>query len=193
MDISKRAKDITKKHVESVFDLVDNEAGKKVYLAYDVIVQKQYDNLVLYVEDKVDEKSRIIVDIHGEGTYAINNLEKVNVSIVKKIQDYEISIKQYTKTFDYDKIKDTLHIRYPVPDDYLVINKSGNIKKLNRYFIDNKVPALSRDKMIVIAEGHHILWIVGMRISEYYKVESTTENIIEIQYVTKENDYGTEY
>ena len=34
----------------------------------------------------------------------------------------------------------------------------------------------------LVADGAHILWIVGYRISAYYKVSSTTKTIFEIQY-----------
>ena len=34
--------------------------------------------------------------------------------------------------------------------------------------------------MWVVADGSHILWIPGVRVSEYYKVSDNTERIWEI-------------
>lgn len=53
-------------------------------------------------------------------------------------------------------------------------------KKLKDYFIDQKVPREDRDRMILLADGNHIMWAVGMRISEEYKVAEQTKRILKI-------------
>ena len=45
-----------------------------------------------------------------------------------------------------------------------------------------KILKEQRDTIPLVADGAHILWIVGYRISAYYKVSSTTKTILEIQY-----------
>ena len=47
--------------------------------------------------------------------------------------------------------------------------------------IDEKIPRQERDKILLLAEGHHILWIVGYRISEYYKITEHTRQILQVQ------------
>ena len=47
--------------------------------------------------------------------------------------------------------------------------------------IDQKIPAEERDQVLLLAEGSHILWIVGWRISEAAKVTEKTSKIIKIQ------------
>ena len=47
--------------------------------------------------------------------------------------------------------------------------------------IDEKIPRESRDAVLLLAEGSHVLWIVGYRISEYYKVTEQTKNILQVQ------------
>ena len=37
-----------------------------------------------------------------------------------------------------------------------------------------------RDRIPLIADGDHIMWIIGYRISEYYKVTDETRQILEI-------------
>ena len=62
----------------------------------------------------------------------------------------------------------------------MVINAQGNTKKLNRCMIDEKIPKEKREKILLLAEGSHVLWVVGFRISEYYKIEEHTENILQV-------------
>ena len=46
--------------------------------------------------------------------------------------------------------------------------------------INCKIPKDERDRIPLIADGDHIMWVVGYRISEYYKVTDDTKHIIEI-------------
>ena len=37
--------------------------------------------------------------------------------------------------------------------------------------------------LLMLADGSHILWAIGGRISEYYKVTEHTEKILEVRYM----------
>ena len=104
------------------------------------------------------------------------------VTIVKKTSVFpeRIEEKKYTKWMDYDKIEKNPYIRTRRTGDYMVINAQGNTKKLNRCMIDEKIPKEKREKILLLAEGSHVLWVVGFRISEYYKIEEHTENILQV-------------
>ena len=93
-----------------------------------------------------------------------------------------ISEKKYTKWLDYDKIKNSLLIRNRQPGDYFVLDETGRTQKLKQYFVNEKILKEQRDTIPLVADGAHILWIVGYRISAYYKVSSTTKTILEIRY-----------
>ena len=56
-------------------------------------------------------------------------------------------------------------------------------KTLKDYMIDRKVPKEKRDVLPLLAEGSHVIWLVGHRISEYYKVSADTKRILQVQYV----------
>ena len=95
---------------------------------------------------------------------------------------------QYTKWFDYDKIKDRLSVRTRREGDYLTL-PGGKHKTLRRFMIDEKIPRERRDKICVLAEGSHVLWVVGYRVSEYYKITDDTETILQVSCDGGE-DYG---
>ena len=69
-----------------------------------------------------------------------------------------------------------------MPGDYLVINSKGEQKKLSRYFIDNKVPREQREHMLVLAFGQQICWVIGMRMSEEFKVTEETNKVLKITF-----------
>ena len=90
--------------------------------------------------------------------------------------------KSANELLDYDKIKNSPCVRTRRQGDYLTVNSEGGRKKLNRIFIDEKIPAGLRDQIPVVAAGSEILWIPGGRMNEQYKVTSTTGRVLELHY-----------
>ena len=63
--------------------------------------------------------------------------------------------------------------------DYLIL-PSGGRKTIARFMIDEKIPKEDRDHILLLAENDHVLWVVGYRISEYYKIDNKTKNILQV-------------
>ena len=64
----------------------------------------------------------------------------------------------------------------------MVINAQGNTKKLNRCMIDEKIPSEYRDSIPLIACGKEILWMVGSRMNERYKINTQTRKVLVLNY-----------
>lgn len=134
-----------------------------------------------------ENENEIDISLAGEyifGKYQIKTelidveREKMNISILKKY--IKNSEKIYTKWFDCDKICNTVLLRTRKTGDFITVNSSGGTKKIKSYFIDEKIPASERNSILCVADGQHIMWIYGHRISEYYKVSGETKKIIKI-------------
>lgn len=86
---------------------------------------------------------------------------------------------QCTKCFDYDKICDNAVLRYRREGDYLSLAGGGH-KSLKKYMIEKKIPASERGRIPVLADGSHILWVVGYRTSAAYQVTEGTRRILRV-------------
>ena len=75
-----------------------------------------------------------------------------------------------------------LVLRNPEPDDFIVVTEEGGTKKLARFFTDRKVERNLRQSIPVVADGNEIVWIIGMRLSERYKISPSTKTVVEITY-----------
>lgn len=84
----------------------------------------------------------------------------------------------YTKWFDYDKIKDTPVVRTRQTGDFITLS-DGKTKTVKRFMIDEKIPRQMRDEIPLLADGSHVMWIMGYRISQFYKIEADTKRIFE--------------
>ena len=87
----------------------------------------------------------------------------------------------YTKWLDYDKIKNNLCLRNRKEGDYITISKNCCRQKLKAYYINEKIPRDERSKIWLLADDSHIIWIIGYRISEYYKITEKTKKILKVQ------------
>ena len=105
----------------------------------------------------------------------------IRLHAVHREKELEIPKNQYTKWFDYDRIKGTLSLRHRQPGDYLTL-PSGGRKTLKSWMIDEKIPRQEREQIWLLAEEKHILWIVGHRISAYYKITEQTKTILEVEF-----------
>ena len=171
--LSGSRKDLTSKHVESVLSLFKKDGMKFVMLPYNLQAKSEYNKVI------IEKREGIFAPEQCE--QELESAEAFTFRIFSDKMPDTIPEKTYTKWFDYDKIDGSLVIRTRKEGDYLTV-RGGHTKSLNRYFIDEKVPRDERDKVLLLADGSHILWVIGGRISEYYKITKDTKQIIEIQY-----------
>lgn len=94
----------------------------------------------------------------------------------------------YTKYFDYDKIRNDLSLRFRRENDRLVINRRGESKPFQRELIDRKIPKKARDRILLLTEGSNVLWAVGVRRCEDYYIGDTTQRVLKIQVCFKEDE-----
>ncbi len=175
-------KDLGSVHILNLRELFFAPSGKRISLPYGLCAVSEYEYVRIFkkeaLENKNEGEERTVL-IPGES--ALGNGQV----FVTKILDFDgncekIPEKRYTKWFDYDKIKSTVQLRKRRTGDYLVADRQGNHKKIKSYFIQEKIPRLQRDDIWLLAEGSHILWVVGYRISEAYKVTPKTKRILEV-------------
>ncbi|MFR1374251.1 MAG: tRNA lysidine(34) synthetase TilS [Eisenbergiella massiliensis] len=71
-------------------------------------------------------------------------------------------------------------LRTRQPGDYLSINDKLQKKRLKDYLIQEKIPVQERENLLLLADGSHILWVVGHRISSAVKVTDSTKRVLRV-------------
>ena len=193
-----RRKDLTAIHYEKVLELYKMQTGRRISLPYQMEARRTYDGVCLFCrqEKKEEITHHPIQNLPKNKTEAVMTGEEWELLIPgtvtcslgefsAEIFSYEgqkIEEKKYTKWLDYDRIEKNPCIRTRKTGDYLVINAQGNTKKLNRCMIDEKIPAEKRDTVPLIACGEEILWMVGGRMNERYKINPQTRKVLVLNY-----------
>ena len=186
-NLAKRRKDLEAKHVEAVLSLFDKQVGRCVHLPYGMIAERGYQQIKLYHIDRLtcensDSFKEIPIIIPGK-TIVTQKCKIIETERMNYKNNLPIPKSSCVKWFDYDKIENAVVIRTRKEGDYIQINRSGGSKKLKDYFIDHKVPRKLRDSLLLIADGSHIMWIIGdeNRMSERYKVDEDTTEVLLIK------------
>ncbi len=191
MDCMHRAagsrKDITSRHVQQVLDLFDMSVNKKINLPYHMIARTGYENIVLScvrTNHKNPQRNCMeAYEIKAGQTLAIPGMGRIETKVFPYQKSEVIPEKTYTKWFDYDKIGESMLLRHRHTGDYFVINQNGNRKTLKEYMIHEKIPQEKRDELFTLAVDNHIIWLIGYRISQHYKVDQNTKNILAVHIV----------
>ena len=176
-DVAGKQKDFTRSHIDDLVKLFDKQVGKEIFLPYQIRAGKTYEGVwICKKEEELVYQSRKL----EIGTQVDPVLGEIFVEIMDAGNLVGIPEKKCTKWFDYDKIKRYLFLRTRREGDYFVINEQGNKKKIKEYMINQKIPKEERDKMVLLADEDHIVWVPGYRISEKYKVTEKTKRVIKI-------------
>ena len=185
-------KDLETVHVQQLQELLRKQPGRKVDLPYSVRAIREYAGIRLEKvqshnpKDEPVEYGRVPYNrLHAGTTATIETQEgyfELSVLCAQQCKKEEIPSNMYTKWLDYDKIEKNPYIRTRRTGDYMVINAQGNTKKLNRCMIDEKIPSEYRDSIPLIACGNEILWMVGSRMNERYKINPQTRKVLVLNY-----------
>lgn len=185
------AKNLEQQHIQQVLELFEKAEGKQVMLPYHLqAVRIRGGVRVCDKTVKAEQMEAIRIPIKIDGRTMAAGRGVLECRLEEWNSNLEITKNLYTKMFDYDKIYGTLCLRTPQLGDYLVIDTQGRRKKLSRFFIDNKVPGDQRSRMLVVADGSRICWVLGMRISEDIKVTETTSRVLVLSYQCKGEENG---
>ena len=180
-------KDIARAHVAALEKLVDGPNGGQASLPDHLTAFSEEG--ILRLTRSVAEKTEEVALLREDGTYCLGCCSplsdegsqdsrweaKPDQTISAEVsfltwQGGEVPKKRYTKYLAYDTMAPCPVLRTRREGDYLIVSSDSGRKKLKDYLIDEKVPRLRRDHIPLIAQGSHVLWVVGMRISEKAKV-----------------------
>ena len=82
---------------------------------------------------------------------------------------------------DADKLQWPLTLRrWREGDSFVPFGMSGH-KKVSDFLINEKVPLPEKGRQFVLVSGGDIVWLVGRRIDDRYKITDSTENILRLK------------
>lgn len=196
--ITRQSKDISRVHVEQVVELIEKQTGKQISLPYSLIAKKDYYDLVIekdYTMEPIESEPEVITIEHTDISWKEQSAEGFGgviitynlVLVTDENRSKLMAKKNFTKTFDYDKIIGDIKLGARSSGDKIVL-KEGT-KSVKKFFIDEKIPQARRNKILILKDEESVLWIVGFRINENYKITDDTKMALQVKISGGRNEW----
>nr|WP_315142501.1 tRNA lysidine(34) synthetase TilS [uncultured Flavobacterium sp.] len=159
---------------DDIYDLVDSQSGKQVFSA-EFRLLKDRDFLILSPLHIIDEEAEYNID---------SSQNQINIPLnlsFSKVTD--ISIGSNTTIFvDEDTLQFPLVLRHwKEGDSFQPFGMNGKSKKVSKLFKDEKLSLIDKENVWLLCSGTEIVWIIGMRQDDRFRITNTTKNLLKIQ------------
>ena len=177
LDATEGLRGISLAHVEDMISLIKTgNSGDRIYLPGGIRVIRDYSILKITSVSPVKIGEYEIapsfeIDIREAGF-------KIKALLEEKGQGQEAN--KYSVLLDAGAMTFPLKVRHRRNGDFFYPHGFGNSKKLQNYFVDEKVPRDERDSVPIIVSGNDIVWIAGYRTDERFRVTEKTEKFLRL-------------
>jgi len=165
-------------HIENIIELVKHgRQGDRISLPRGLRAIKDYATLILTSE--IPQKlGSFTLTVPGKVV-----LKEIGALIKASIEHEreQYGLERTTALFDAGKTGTELTIRSREKGDFFYPAGFGKKKKLQDYFVDEKVPRDERDTIPIVITGNDIVWIAGYRGDERFKVSDSTKMFLKIE------------
>ena len=160
---------------QDVFALMEAESGKEIYNHYYRLI-KNRDSL-LVVTNKIQKHAAVQIDKSISAIEAPISLSfsVLNISDVMNLSD------ACTALIDLSKISFPLTLRkWKQGDVFVPLGMQGR-KKVSDFMVDEKLSILEKENTWVLCSNDDIVWVVGHRLDDRYKLVAQTEKVYLVQ------------
>ena len=182
LDIMGNLNNIENVHIVDSLSLLEKSDGKFINLPKNLKAYIKNEDYIITTKNQENEEITYQYNIEINGKTVVNEIGlTVTTSVLPAKDSLALPVSKYIKVFDYDKIVGSLYVRSrKIGDKLSPIGLTGT-KKIKDILINKKIPADTKYMFPIISDDEQILWLLGYRISENYKIDDNTQRVIRIQ------------
>ena len=159
---------------KDIYDLVESQSGKQVF-SNGFRLLKNRDFLILSPINTIDDSTEYFIDKDEKEVKIPINLSFCNIDDISVTGNDTIFV-------DENKLEYPLVLRrWKTGDVFQPFGMEGKSKKVSKFFKDEKLSLIEKEKAWILFSGNQIVWIVGIRQDERFKIGNMTKNTLKIQ------------
>ncbi len=162
--------------LEDLSSVIDNPMGQVFESdTHKLLLDRLY--LILQKKGK-DEFTEITVD----NINTVVNLDSKSFSMNEE-KNAELNSDKFSVKVDFEKLVFPLVLRpWKIGDTFKPLGMEGS-KKLSDFFIQHKLSRFEKDAVPILVNANgEVIWIVGMRLDNRYKVTENTKKVLTLVY-----------
>lgn len=157
-----------------IYDLVDGQSGKQVFSA-EFRLLKNRTALILKPFSNVSQNEEYEISSSDTEVNFPLKLSLCNVSHITINSNKAIFV-------DAEKIRFPLILRkWNEGDVFHPFGMNGKSKKVSKLFKDEKLSLIEKEKTWILCSDNQIVWVIGIRQDERFKIENNTNRILKIE------------
>lgn len=174
-----RKKGFVYAQIEDILYAVENQEAGRHFLSDGWLLNIDRNCLILGKQKEFEKPIHLGMDDEGfgYGKYRFKCTKLASTSISDRSSENAI--------LDLDLLDFPLVLRNWEQGDKFMPLGMQNFKKISDFLIDKKVPLIKKTEVKVLCSGDNIVWLVGFRIDERFKVSSRTTKVF---YIKKQKD-----
>jgi tRNA(Ile)-lysidine synthase len=194
LGVKKDLRRITLFHVDAILHLITRgRVTGRLNLPDGVLVERNTAELTIVKRNKVRKRKdcRILQTASTDYQYTISAagtlfIKEADISITLCEMDAD-DLPDFKETgahvafFDLNRLLFPLLVRNLRPGDRFSPLGVNGTQKVNKYFINHKLPAAQRKKCPLLLSGGNIIWIAGHRIDNAVKVSPQTRRVLKAE------------
>jgi len=159
-----------------LMDLLDSASGKYIQSpTHRIIKNRQW----LIIAPRNTKAAQNILIEEGQKNIAGPGFQ-LHFSVIPAV-DCQLSTVNHMAQLDADLISFPLMLRKWKQGDYFYPLGMRKKKKIARLLIDNKLSKTDKEKIWVLESGSRIVWVLGQRIDDRFKITSRTRRLLNIE------------
>lgn len=165
--------------VEDIYQCLDGQSGKVFYSAeWRLLKDRSYLLLQPRNEQAREKNHSLELPVNGELLYGKGR--KITTAVYNRTSGFEVRKEKNIACLDADKLQFPLIIRrYGAGDSFVPFGMKGR-KLISDYLTDRKFSRQAKEDTFVVCSGDKIIWIVGERIDDRFRIDNDTVRIAQL-------------
>ncbi len=163
--------------IDSLCRALDHDATGRRFYSRDRVAYVDRGKIVV-TPIAADDDCLIEVKRGAARSYCGNSVLYYEYCDIDTIKNF--GVPEHIAQVDADKLRFPLTLRrWHEGDRFIPFGLMGS-KKVSDYLVDHKVSMAEKQRQFVLLSGDEIVWLVGHRIDDRYRLTSETENVLRI-------------
>ena len=166
--------------VADIFRSLSSEAGR-VFQAADYTLLRDRTHLHVRNKAQTTVTGDMVFTLPENGTVELPDDTQLRIYCIEPDAAWQVPRRNDILCIDASRISEPLTLRHPRTGDRFHPFGMKGSKLLSDFYTDLKIPRTEKEKQWVLCHGNDIVWAVGLRSSEKYRLSEKVQKVICIE------------